>query len=500
MKELIDKLYNDNKNLIVTGNISSGKTTNILFPIVEKAIENDENLCILDSKEEYLYTYYDRLLDKGYNTIIINLREPLKSVGFNPLNYPYHLYKDSKDDRCLDILKNIGNSLFYENNNSDPFWNNSASDYFVGLALCLFDDASEEEINFNSINSLLNYKNKKIEKYIKLKDRKSKAYLSISPIVLAPGETKGGILTIAREKIKDLIIKDSLGNLLSKTTFDYNVLKKNKNAIFIIGKDEDLSLSRITPVIIEELYYILLDLKNDKKYNFVLDNIDTLENINNFKEILSSCISRNIKFLCATRSYIDLEEKYSDYIKKLCNILEINDKEIDIYKDNRIDSINYEYVNKIINKDVNLNYPILTVNEIKVFNLGLFLKDKEQDFEIKDNNNVITNYIDDNKDEIEKYNELIDRINIEINKIEKNKIEEQLDFSSSNIKTDDNKIDELNKYNELINRVSDEIERIEKNAIENNHEDNKLDNDKLGEQLENNKDEKLISDFEKYKI
>ena len=31
----------------------------------------------------------------------------------------------------------------------DPFWENSASDYFAGVALGLFQDAKEEEINLN---------------------------------------------------------------------------------------------------------------------------------------------------------------------------------------------------------------------------------------------------------------------------------------------------------------------------------------------------------------
>lgn len=43
-KEIIDKIYNSNKNLIVNGDISSGKTTNVMFPLVEEMIENSESL------------------------------------------------------------------------------------------------------------------------------------------------------------------------------------------------------------------------------------------------------------------------------------------------------------------------------------------------------------------------------------------------------------------------------------------------------------------------
>ena len=91
-KELLEKLFNSNKNLIVEGEMGIGKTTNVLFPIVDRSIDNKESLLILDSKEEYLNQYYGKLKENNYNTIIINLRDMDKSEGWNPLEYPYNLY------------------------------------------------------------------------------------------------------------------------------------------------------------------------------------------------------------------------------------------------------------------------------------------------------------------------------------------------------------------------------------------------------------------------
>ena len=80
-KEILEKLFNHPQNMIIEGNISSGKTTNTLFPIVDKIIEQKENLLILDAREEYLHQYQEKLKENGYQTIIINLREPDKSEG-----------------------------------------------------------------------------------------------------------------------------------------------------------------------------------------------------------------------------------------------------------------------------------------------------------------------------------------------------------------------------------------------------------------------------------
>ena len=38
------------------------------------------------------------------------------------------------------------------NKSESDFWEKSAADYFSGLALGLFQDAKEEEVNLNSIN------------------------------------------------------------------------------------------------------------------------------------------------------------------------------------------------------------------------------------------------------------------------------------------------------------------------------------------------------------
>ena len=60
-KEILEKMLDSKKNLIVSGDISTGKTLNVLFPLVKEIIDRKESLLILDSKEEYINKYYDDL-------------------------------------------------------------------------------------------------------------------------------------------------------------------------------------------------------------------------------------------------------------------------------------------------------------------------------------------------------------------------------------------------------------------------------------------------------
>ena len=198
-KEMLEKIINSNNNLIVEGNTVTGKTTTVLFPIVENAINKKESLFIIDSKEEYLSKYYDKLKSNDYNTIIINLRDTNKSEGWNPFEYPYKLYKNGNLDKSLEYLEKIGNIIFHEDKSADPFWALTAGDFFIGNALGLFEDAKEDEININSINSMFNAVEKKFaasdysSEYFRSKGESSKPYILASTTFMAPRDTKGSI-------------------------------------------------------------------------------------------------------------------------------------------------------------------------------------------------------------------------------------------------------------------------------------------------------------------
>ena len=142
-KDVLCNLTNSKRNLIVEGNPSSGKTTNIIFPIVEELISRNENLFILDNKEEYINRFYKKLKENNYNIVIINLRNMEKSEGWNPLWYPYQLYKSGNLNQTIDYLQQLGSILY-------PY-NTNVVDAFTSITLGLFEDAKGEEINLNSI-------------------------------------------------------------------------------------------------------------------------------------------------------------------------------------------------------------------------------------------------------------------------------------------------------------------------------------------------------------
>ena len=274
------------------------------------------NFVMLETGQPIHMYDYDKLKENNYNIVILNLRDMDKSEGWNPLEYPYNLYKNGDVDKAQEYLEKIGKIIFYENSSVDPFWSSTASDFFTGVTLALFEDGKQEEVNFNSVNNMFNGIDKKyglsdyITTYFKSKDVTSKPYIFASTTFLAPKETKGSILSVARQKLRLYVSREKLSYLMNKTTFDFEDVASKPTAIILIARDENKTLNTLAAIFIEQLYAILLDKKAKVKFNFVLDNFDIIEKCNDLVDILGSCLSRNIKVYLATRSLEKISDEY----------------------------------------------------------------------------------------------------------------------------------------------------------------------------------------------
>ena len=371
-KELLEKVLKSKKNLIVNGDLSSGKTSNVLLPITDELIKLNESLLIIDNKEEYLDTFYEKLKEKNYNIIIVNFKNLEKSEGWNPLDIPYKLYKSGNMDLSLEYLERIGKIMFYDKMVNDPFWSITASDFFTGVTIGLFEDGTENEINFNSVNMMFNGIDKKygegnyITEYFKTKQQNDPAYICASTTFLAPKETRGGILSIARQKLRTFVSREKLSCMLSKTTFNIADTFTKPTAIFVIGKEEQSTYDSLVSIFINQIFHELY-LNTKQNYNFILDNIDGIEYIDEFEKMISAGLPKGIKTFIGTRSIENLNDKYSTYINKLCDTINVYENKI------IVDNIAYEK-NHFNYVKSNIEYPKININSIKIFDVEKFVK------------------------------------------------------------------------------------------------------------------------------
>lgn len=291
---------------ILEGVTNSGKTKAI-FDYLDDIINSKESFIVNDIKEEYYKTFIPKLKENGYDTYLINYKDALNSNGFNPLILPYKLYKNGNKDLSIDEVSNIASELIKNDTSMDPYWQNSASDYFKGLTLLLFEIGKEKEINLGSVSMILmqieNNKEtfEKFKEYIKTFEFTNPIYILLSGTIFAPVETRGGIVSALKTELNKYISKENLLNLLRIDELNLNNLNE-KTAIFVMSNE---NTKRFTNILIDELY------NSNNNFTYVLDNIDLLTNINCLNELLETSKMKNNKVIIGTRNIKELSKKIS---------------------------------------------------------------------------------------------------------------------------------------------------------------------------------------------
>ena len=306
-------LLNNNYHTLVIGSTGSGKTQSIVLPMLKLSAEAGESVVVSDPKGEIYKITADILEKKGYKVSVINFDNPNFGNSFNPLILPYNLYKNGNKDKAMELIEDIGYYLLYDKKDlSDPFWVNSAINYFTGLVLYLFENAKEEEINLVSVASLANDLNEKdsAQKFMEKIDKNSSIYVNISGILLAPPETRGSIIAVFNQKIKLYISRESLSNMLSFTNFDFRNLSNEKSVLFLVGGTTFAS-ERLIPLVINQVYNAI-DLYGNKEkiVNILLDEFDSLLPIKNFSRVITSLRGMYTRITVIVKSYMDLINVY----------------------------------------------------------------------------------------------------------------------------------------------------------------------------------------------
>ena len=193
---------NDNHSILI-GTTNSGKTFSVILQMIELVCMSGECAVINDPKGE-LYEYTAKQFEEaGYEIIKLNLVNAKASDAWAPLELAWDTWKKAYMDhqealkewkaeettftpaekaewlaripepdysQAIEFLKDLANSLTYDPNVKDPFWNDSARDCIIGMAAFLMEEAikngdmTEGIVNFKAIKLGLNYADVKLTK------------------------------------------------------------------------------------------------------------------------------------------------------------------------------------------------------------------------------------------------------------------------------------------------------------------------------------------------
>ena len=310
-------------NLII-GSTGSGKTEMLVQPMVKLLAKSHQSMIITDPKGEIYERNANELREKGYNIVLLNFRDPQKGNCWNPLALPYSLYKEGNSDKANELLDDLAMNILYDekSQNADPFWEKTSADYFAGLALALFDDAKEAEINLNTINLMTTVGEEKfrnttyIKEYFSYKDQASPAYVNVSSTLMAPSDTKSSILSVFKQKIKLFSSRENLSEMLSHSDFDMKDIGRSKTAVFIVVQDEKKTYHSLVTIFIKQVYETLIDVAQESggklpfRTNFILDEFANMPPLKDVTTMVTAARSRAIRFSFIIQNFAQLYQVY----------------------------------------------------------------------------------------------------------------------------------------------------------------------------------------------
>ena len=274
--------------------------------------------------------------------------------------------------------------MYDEKNTGDPFWEKSGADYFSGLALGLFEDATEEQVNLNSMNLMSSLgeerfggpNNNYIKEYFNMKDPSRPAYVNASGTVYAPEDTKGGVLSTFKQKVKLFSSRDNLSEMLSYSDFDMKEIGRKKTAVFMIVQDEKKTLHPLATIFIKQCYETLIDVAQEAgghlpyRTNFLLDEFANMPPLKDVTTMVTAARSRHIRFNFIIQNFAQLTKVYgkedAETIKGNCNILYLISSELQALEE--LSKMCGEVKSK--EKEKTSSTPLVTVSDLQRMSQG----------------------------------------------------------------------------------------------------------------------------------
>ena len=386
-------LINDGKNMwvdngdyhnLVIGATGSGKTKCLVDPQVQSLARKGESMILTDPKGELYRDHSEMLRQRGYKIIVLNFRNPNMGNAWNPLTLPYKLYQEGNTDKATELLDDVALNILYDpENKNDPFWEKSAADFFSGLALGLFEDAKESQINLNSINymSTVGEENFATSNYTKeyflLKGEDSSPYVFASNTINAPNETKGSILSVFRQKIRLFASREQLSEMLSYSDFNMEDIGKQKTAVFMIIHDEKTTYHALATIFLKQAYETLIDVAQNSpkgklphRTNFILDEFANMPPLKDVTTMVTAARSRAIRFTFIIQNFAQLNDVYgkeqAETIRSNCgNIIYLITTELAALEE--ISKLCGEVKSK--DKDKTASTPLITVSDLQKLKL-----------------------------------------------------------------------------------------------------------------------------------
>ncbi|MEK5085256.1 VirD4-like conjugal transfer protein, CD1115 family [Bacillus sp. FSL H8-0515] len=148
-------------NNLIIGTTRSGKGELYVFPTIDvySRAENKPSIIANDPKGELFTASKETLEKRGYHIEVLNLLDQDESMSYNLLQLIVDAYKAEDYSTAQMLCKTLSYSLYYNPNDSSPFWAKSAMSLCNALILAVVDkcirEGTEEKITMYTVANML---------------------------------------------------------------------------------------------------------------------------------------------------------------------------------------------------------------------------------------------------------------------------------------------------------------------------------------------------------
>lgn len=320
----------DDTHLLCIGATRSGKSRTLVIQSICFLALAGESIIVSDLKGElnqYTGTFLKRL---GYNVIVLDFKNPLKSDRYNLLQPIIDAIDEDNIPKATECVWDLVGILVGEAK-GEKIWNNGeASTIACAIMSVVYDNREGERRKYQTLTNVYYFiaemckpvgKKIPIVEYVKVlpDNHPAKPLVAISEI--APERTRGSFYTAALTTLK--LFTSSYINAMTMAS-DYNPkdLGRKKTALFMVLPDERTTYYSIASLLVLQ-HYIQLVNESDgrggrlkKRVNFLLDEFGNFAPIPSFDTLLTVGGGRGMRFNLFLQDFAQLESKYDERVAK----------------------------------------------------------------------------------------------------------------------------------------------------------------------------------------
>ncbi len=305
-----------NNNDMLIGGPGSGKTGGYVIPNIQNI---DGSLVVSDTKGQLERKFKNELLDKGYKVYTLDLVDPKRSCGYNPLDY-IRRYEDGalREQDVMTLSRIICPTM----DSHEPIWDMCTASYLSFLmGYVLETEEHPDMMMVAEAHRDFAEKNGDIPFRLWMEDNPdsfaTKKFRDLAPNRAADKMWSSieGFMNIALEPFS---FREASYIFSNKDCFDLNILGKEKTVLFLNVSDTDRSADQMVNIVYSQVLHVLCNQADSNPdgrlkvpVRIIMDDFAASARIPDFDKIISIIRSRDISVSLILQSISQLETMYT---------------------------------------------------------------------------------------------------------------------------------------------------------------------------------------------